>query len=69
MLKKIKWTTIDKGKYLILYDTVPNYIIAKIKAKTKIPGVNECRESDVYLFSNFSEAEKFFKELVDRNEK
>ena len=60
----IRWSTIDKGKYLIKYEIIPNYYLAKIKSKTMIPGVNRCQESELYYFKNFEEIENFFEQLI-----
>ena len=65
----LNWSSIDKGKYIIQYATVPCFFLAKIKAKTKIPGVNSCLESSVYIFKTFDEIEEFFEELTgEKNE-
>ena len=60
----LNWNNIDKGKYIIVYATVPCFYLAKINAKTKIPGVNDCLESKVYIFQTFNEIEEFFKKLT-----
>ena len=61
---KIKWSFHDKGKYTIAYTTIPCFYLGKIIAKTKIPEVNSCLESDVYLFKTFKEMENFFENLI-----
>ena len=68
-LPYIKWSTLDRGKYLLLYTTVPCFVLAKIRAKTLIPGVNPCLESDVFIFKTINEAEKFFNELTSNDKK
>jgi hypothetical protein len=59
---KIKWKKIDKkGNYIILYFPLPcNLIIGKIVAKSKISGVNDALESDLFLFSSKEEMFEFF---------
>jgi len=58
------WSEKDKGKYIIEYTTIPGYFIARIRAKTLIPGVNPCLESELYYFKNFAELETFFENLT-----
>ena len=60
----LSFNDIDKGKYIIKYTTIPGYYIAKIKAKTMIPGVNPCLESELYYFKNFEEIENYFEQLT-----
>ena len=60
----LNWSNIEKEKYFIHYATVPCYYLAKIKAKTMMPGVNSCLESKVYIFQTFKEIEDFFKKLT-----
>jgi len=61
---RFAWSKIDKGKYLIEYTMIPGYYIARIKAKTLIPGVNPCLESELYYFKNLAEIETFFENLT-----
>ena len=63
--KKIIFNKIEKEKYFIEYFMVPKKYVARIKAKTKIPGVNEILESELYYFNNFNEIEIFFKNLTE----
>jgi hypothetical protein len=55
---------VDKDKYIIEYTAIPGHYIARIRAKTLIPGVNPCLESELYYFKTFEEMENFFKQLT-----
>jgi len=66
---RLNWSTVDKGKYSIYYSIIPCAYLGFIRAKTLIPGVNSCLESEVFIFENYAQMEEFFEKLTgDNNE-
>ena len=60
----LSWQVLEGNQYNLEYTTIPFFYLAKIRAKSLIKGVNPCLESDVYIFKNLEEAEKFFEDLT-----
>jgi len=59
-MKIIEWKEKKKDNFIIYYDIIPNFFIAK--AILKIDSIT--MQTDIFLFDTFEEAESFFENYL-----
>jgi len=64
-MKMIEWREKKKNNFIIYYDIIPNFFIAK--AVLKIDNIT--MQTDIFLFDTFEEVESFFENYLKNYKK